>query len=47
MSRTKYNLKSKSIKLLILPEEFIIYPGHGSYTTPGAEMDSNPFLNGF
>ncbi|WP_400194672.1 MBL fold metallo-hydrolase [Lysinibacillus telephonicus] len=40
-------LKSIHEKLLILPEEFIIYPGHGSYTTPGAEMDSNPFLNGF
>ena len=34
-------------KLLSLPEETIIYPGHGDYTTPGEEMDHNPFLNGF
>lgn len=40
-------LKSIHEKLLVLPEDFIIYPGHGSYTTPGAEMDMNPFLNGF
>ncbi len=40
-------LKSIHEKLLVLPEDFIIYPGHGSYTTLGAEMDSNPFLNGF
>lgn len=40
-------LKSIHDKLLTLPEDTIIYPGHGDYTTPGAEMDSNPFLNGF
>lgn len=40
-------LKSIHDKLLVLPEDFIIYPGHGSYTTPAAEMDMNPFLNGF
>ncbi|ATP41057.1 hypothetical protein CSE16_13910 [Solibacillus sp. R5-41] len=34
-------------KLLSLPEDTIIYPGHGNYTTPAAEMDANPFLNGF
>ena len=43
------NILMKSIhdKLLSLPEDTIIYPGHGDYTTPAAEMDSNPFLNGF
>ncbi len=40
-------LKSIHEKLLSLPEDTIIYPGHGSYTTPEAEMELNPFLNGF
>lgn len=40
-------LKSIHNKLLSLPEDTIIYPGHGNYTTPAAEMDQNPFLNGF
>lgn len=40
-------LQSIHDKLLILPEETIIYPGHGDYTTPAVEMDANPFLNGF
>ena len=40
-------LKSIHNKLLTLPEDTIIYPGHGSYTTPEAEMEMNPFLNGF
>lgn len=40
-------LESIHSKLLSLPEDTIIYPGHGDYTTPGDEMDQNPFLNGF
>lgn len=40
-------VKSIHNKLLTLPEDTIIYPGHGNYTTPAAEMDQNPFLNGF
>lgn len=40
-------LKSIHDKLLTLPEDTIIYPGHGNYTTPAAEMEMNPFLNGF
>ena len=40
-------IKSIHDKLLNLPGDTIIYPGHGSYTTPAAEMDANPFLNGF
>lgn len=40
-------MKSIHEKLLSLPEDTIIYPGHGAYTTPAAEMESNPFLNGF
>lgn len=40
-------LKSIHEKLLVLPEDMVIYPGHGGYTTPGDEMEMNPFLNGF
>lgn len=32
-------------KLLILPEETVIYPGHGESTTIGKEKKSNLFLN--
>ncbi len=34
-------------KLLTMPEDTIIYPGHGPATTVGNEMNSNPFLHGF
>ncbi|MEH7380003.1 MBL fold metallo-hydrolase [Bacillus sp. JJ1533] len=34
-------------KLLTLPEDTIVLSGHGPETTIEAEMDSNPFLNGF
>ncbi len=44
---TKILLASIHDKLLSLPEDTIIYPGHGRYTTVGAEMETNPFLNGF
>jgi glyoxylase-like metal-dependent hydrolase (beta-lactamase superfamily II) len=40
-------LKSIHEKLLTLPEETIVMPGHGPATTIAEEMDSNPFLNGF
>jgi len=40
-------LNSIHEKLLVLPEETIVLPGHGASTTIGQEMDSNPFLNGF
>jgi hydroxyacylglutathione hydrolase len=31
-------------RLLILPREVVVYPGHGPNTTIGNEIDSNPFL---
>jgi hydroxyacylglutathione hydrolase len=31
-------------KLLVLPEDIIVYPGHGDVTTIGFERDRNPFL---
>ena len=40
-------LRSIHDKLLVLPEETVVLPGHGPATTIGQEMDSNPFLNGF
>lgn len=40
-------LNSIHSKLLTLPEDTIVLSGHGPETTIEAEMDSNPFLNGF
>jgi hydroxyacylglutathione hydrolase len=37
-------LRSIHQKLLVLPEETIVYPGHGPETTIATEKDSNPFL---
>ena len=37
-------LASLKGKLLELPDETIVYPGHGPATTIGKERDSNPFL---
>lgn len=31
-------------KLMVLPEDVKVYPGHGSYTTIGYEKMNNPFL---
>ena len=31
-------------KLLALPDETVVYPGHGQPTTIGEERQSNPFL---
>ncbi len=41
-----YELLMESIKtkLFTLPEETIVYPGHGSETTIGYEMVNNPFI---
>jgi hydroxyacylglutathione hydrolase len=33
-------------KILVLPDEMIVYPGHGPQSTVGFEKRSNPFLNG-
>jgi len=37
-------IRSIHEKLLALPEETIVYPGHGATTTIGEERASNPFL---
>jgi glyoxylase-like metal-dependent hydrolase (beta-lactamase superfamily II) len=37
-------LKSIHQKLLTLPEEAVVIPGHGPLTTIGREKERNPFL---
>jgi len=37
-------LRSIHTKLLVLPEEAIVIPGHGELTTIGREKERNPFL---
>jgi glyoxylase-like metal-dependent hydrolase (beta-lactamase superfamily II) len=32
------------VKLLTLPENAVVIPGHGPNTTIGREKESNPFL---
>jgi len=39
-------LRSIHDKLLILPEDATVVPGHGANTTIGREKERNPFLNG-
>ncbi len=39
-------LGSIKTKLLDLPDETIVVPGHGANTTIGAERESNPYLQG-
>ncbi|AYC29568.1 MBL fold metallo-hydrolase [Paenisporosarcina cavernae] len=44
---TQQLLDSIHQKLLPLEEDTICYSGHGEPTTIGAEIETNPFLNGF
>ena len=37
-------LRSIHQKLLVLPDETVVYPGHGAITTIGQERAANPFL---
>jgi len=37
-------LSSIREKLLVLPDEMIVFPGHGDTTTIGEEREQNPFL---
>ena len=38
-------MQSIKEKLLVLPDETVVYPGHGPATTIGREKQNNPFLN--
>jgi hydroxyacylglutathione hydrolase len=38
-------LHSIHSKLMVLPDETVVYPGHGETTTIGAERADNPFLD--
>ncbi|MCG3089064.1 MBL fold metallo-hydrolase [Sporosarcina cyprini] len=44
---TKTLLNSIHTKILTLDPDCFLFPGHGSYTSPGEEEDANPFLHGF
>jgi glyoxylase-like metal-dependent hydrolase (beta-lactamase superfamily II) len=37
-------LRSIQEQLLTLPDEYVVYPGHGEATTIGVERESNPFV---
>lgn len=39
-------LNSINEKLMTLPDDYILFPGHGARTTVGHEKTSNPFLSG-
>jgi hydroxyacylglutathione hydrolase len=37
-------IRSIHDKLLVLPDDLVVYPGHGATTTIGEEREHNPFL---
>ena len=39
-------LESINSKIMTLPDSVVCYPGHGPWTTVGAERNGNPFLTG-
>lgn len=39
-------LNSIHTRLMVLPDETVIYPGHGPHSTIGAERKGNPFIRG-
>ncbi len=39
-------MESIHTKLMVLPDNTVVYPGHGPETTIGTERQWNPFLNG-
>jgi glyoxylase-like metal-dependent hydrolase (beta-lactamase superfamily II) len=39
-------IRSIKTKLMVLPPDYKVYPGHGPYTTIGVEKRTNPFIAG-
>jgi hydroxyacylglutathione hydrolase len=39
-------MRSLKTKVMALPDETTVFPGHGGVTTIGAERETNPFLQG-
>ena len=39
-------MRSLRGKLLTLPEDVVVFPGHGPQTTIGEERETNPFCGG-
>ena len=37
-------VRSVKEKLMVLPDEVKVYPGHGELTTIGFERENNPFV---
>ena len=37
-------VRSVKEKLMVLPDDVKVYPGHGDTTTIGFERENNPFL---
>ena len=44
MADSQTLLNSIKQKLFVLPDDVIVYSGHGAETTIGAEKKSNPFV---
>lgn len=42
---SRKDMKESLKKIMLLPEDYIVYPGHGSITSIGEEKFGNPFLN--
>ena len=40
-------IESIHTKLMVLPDDTVVYPGHGPETTVGAERTGNPFLSDY
>ena len=45
ISSTPSLMKSISQKILTMPDETQLYPGHGQFTSVGEEKNNNPFLS--
>ncbi|MEM3577961.1 MAG: MBL fold metallo-hydrolase [Candidatus Bathyarchaeia archaeon] len=44
---SEQEMKGSLEKLAILPDDFVVYPGHGPATTIGDEKRANPFIQRF